>query len=125
MAGVPVGDYVMAFDEEAPTLQAMDRALFGGTPEEKPELFERSNPISYVDHVRSPVMFVIGDNDSRCPLGQALAYVDRVAAAGVPHEVYRYTTGHGSLDTDEEVRQIAAILEFLRREVPGLAQTMP
>jgi len=122
---VPVGDYVMAFNEEAPSLQAMDRALFRGTPEEKPDLYRRSNPITYVDNVRVPVMFVIGENDSRCPLGQALAYVDRIDAAGVPHEVYRYTTGHGSADIDEEVRQVGAILGFLRREVPGLAQTMP
>ena len=85
-----------------------------------PELYERSNPITYVDAVAAPVLFVIGENDSRCPLGQALAYIDRVAAAGVRHEVYRYTTGHGSLDTDEEVRQIRTILDFLEREVPGL-----
>jgi dipeptidyl aminopeptidase/acylaminoacyl peptidase len=125
MAGVPVGDYVMAFHEEAPSLQAMDRALFGGTPEEKPDLYERSNPITYADNVHAPVLFVIGENDSRCPLGQALAYVDKIAAAGKPHQVYRYTTGHGSADVDEEVRQIAAVLEFLREQVPGLVQTMP
>ena len=67
----------------------MDRALFGGTPEEKPDLYRRSNPITYADDVRAPVLFVIGENDSRCPLGQALAYVDRLAdargaARGVP-----------------------------------------
>jgi len=120
MAGVPVGDYVGAYEEEAPALQAMDRALFGGTPDEKPALYRRANPITYADDVASPVLFVIGENDSRCPLAQALAYVDRIAGAGKPHEVYRYTTGHGSLDIDEEVRQVRAILDFLQREVPGL-----
>jgi dienelactone hydrolase len=125
MAGVPVGDYVQAYEQEAPSLQAMDRALFGGAPEDKPDLYRRANPITYVDAVRAPVLFVIGENDSRCPLGQALAYVERVAAIGTPHEVYRYATGHGSNDTDETVRQIGAVLSFLRREVPGLAQTMP
>jgi len=73
-----------------------------------------------VDRYGAPVLFVIGDNDSRCPLQQALVYVDRLAVAGKPHEVYRYTTGHGSLDIDEEVRQIRAVLDFLQREVPGL-----
>ena len=29
IAGVPVGDYVGAYEQEAPALQAMDRALFG------------------------------------------------------------------------------------------------
>jgi dipeptidyl aminopeptidase/acylaminoacyl peptidase len=120
MAGVPVGDYVAAYEQEAPALRAMDRALFGGTPEEKPELYRRANPITYADDVAAPVLFVIGDNDSRCPLAQALAYVDRLASAGKPHEVYRYTTGHGSLDIDEEVRQLRAVLDFLQREVPGL-----
>ena len=44
MAGVPVGDYEMAYREEAPSLQAMDRALFGGQPEEKPDLYRRAEP---------------------------------------------------------------------------------
>ena len=120
VAGIPVGDYVRAYAEEAPSLQAMDRALFGGTPEDKPELYERSNPITYADSVDAPVLFVIGENDSRCPLGQALAYVDKLAERDAPHEVYRFATGHGSAVIDEDVRQIAAILAFLDRSVPGL-----
>jgi dipeptidyl aminopeptidase/acylaminoacyl peptidase len=66
------------------------------------------------------VLFVIGDNDSRCPLGQALAYVDRLAETGTPHEVYRFTTGHGSHEVDEDVRQQRLIMDFLVRHVPGL-----
>lgn len=122
MAGVPVGDYVMAYEEEAPALQAMDRALFGGTPETEPELFRRANPITYVEGVAAPVLLVIGENDSRCPLGQAMAYADGLKAAGKPHEVYLYSTGHGSLDTDEAVRQHRVILDFLQANVPGLAE---
>jgi dipeptidyl aminopeptidase/acylaminoacyl peptidase len=120
VAGIPVGDYVMAYEEEAPSLQAMDRALFGGTPEEQPAVYERGNPITYVEEVSAPVLFVIGENDSRCPLGQALHYIDRMAAAGKPHQVYRFTTGHGSFVADEDVRQIREVLDFLHREVPGL-----
>ena len=48
MAGVPVGDYVSAYEQEAPALQAMDRALFGGHTEEKPDLFAPFKP----DHLR-------------------------------------------------------------------------
>jgi dipeptidyl aminopeptidase/acylaminoacyl peptidase len=120
VAGIPVGDYVMAYRDEAPSLQAMDRALFGGTPEEKPDLYERGNPTTYADEVTAPVIFIIGDNDSRCPLEQALAYVKRLEANGTRHEVYRFTTGHGSAVVDEDVRQMRAILDFLQREIPGL-----
>jgi dipeptidyl aminopeptidase/acylaminoacyl peptidase len=122
MAGVPVGDYVMAYADEAPALQAMDRALFGGTPDERPDEYRRGNPITYADDVAAPVMFVIGEHDSRCPLPQALAYVDRLASRGAPHEVYRFSTGHGSNVVDEDVRQMRAIIDFLRANVPGLRE---
>ncbi|MGZ4148703.1 MAG: alpha/beta hydrolase family protein, partial [Actinomycetota bacterium] len=80
------------------------------------------NPITYVDEVRSPVLFLFGENDSRCPLGQAMASVDRLTARDHPAEVYLYTTGHGSHDTDESVRQQRVILDFLSRAVPGLRE---
>jgi dipeptidyl aminopeptidase/acylaminoacyl peptidase len=120
VAGVPVGDYVMAYDEEGPSLQAMDRALMGGTPQDVPDAYERSNPITYVDAVKAPVLFVMGENDIRCPLPQAMAYVDRLSERDHPHQVYLYATGHGSNATDEDVRQHRVILDFLQREVPGL-----
>jgi dipeptidyl aminopeptidase/acylaminoacyl peptidase len=120
LAGVPVGDYVRAYEEEAPALQAMDRALLGGSPDEVPDAYHRGSPLTYADDVVAPVLFVIGDNDSRCPLGQALAYVDRLAETGTPHEVYRFTTGHGSHEVDEDVRQQRLIMDFLVRHVPGL-----
>jgi len=122
VAAVPVGDYVRAYAEEAPALQAMDRALFGGAPQEVPERYAGASPITYAGRVEAPVLFVIGENDSRCPLGQALAYVDELASLDKPHQVYRFATGHGSLDTDEDVRQHRVILDFLHANVPGLTE---
>ncbi len=120
VAIVPVGDYALAYEEEAPTLQALDRGLMGGTPADVPDRYRRSNPLTYVDSVQAPVLFVIGENDSRCPAGQALAYVDALVARGVSHQTYLFSTGHGSFVIDEDVRQHRAILAFLRENVPGL-----
>ncbi len=119
VAGVPVGDYVLSYEDMSPLLQAYDRALLGGTPEEVPELMADRNPINFADQVTAPVLFLIGENDSRCPLRQAMAYVDRLAARDHPHQVYLFGTGHGSNDMDEEVRQIGAILGFLASNVPA------
>ncbi len=120
VAGVPIGDYEMSYDDMSPLLQAYDRALLGGAPADVPELMRERNPINFVDGVTAPVLFLIGDNDSRCPLRQALAYVERLDARGHPHEVYRYATGHSSFDLDERVRQMRLILDFLSRHVPGV-----
>jgi acetyl esterase/lipase len=123
VAGVPVADYEASYDESSPLLQAYDRALLGGDPKDMPELMRDRNPINFVDEVRVPVYFVIGRNDSRCPYGQAMAYVDRLAARGHPHEVYVYETGHASFDVEERIRQARGTLEFLARHVPGV--TLP
>jgi len=118
---VPIGDYAMGYDELSPLLQAYDRALLGGrTPRQVPELMADRSPINFADQVKAPVLFLIGENDSRCPYGQAMAYVEKLAARGHPHEVYTYGTGHASFDVDERARQVATILAFLRRTVPGL-----
>jgi dipeptidyl aminopeptidase/acylaminoacyl peptidase len=118
VAGVPVGDYVAAYDEESPLLQAYDRALLGGTPDELPDLMRDRNPIEFVDAVRAPVFFLIGRNDSRCPYEQAMSYVGRLAARGHPHELDVFETGHSPFDVDERVRQVGAILAFLAENVP-------
>ncbi len=123
VAGVPVGDYELGYEDLSPLLQAYDRALLGGTPAEVPELMRDRNPINHADHVRAPVLFLIGENDSRCPYRQAMAYVERLAARDHPHELYVFGTGHGSNDLDEKVRQQRVILEFLDRHVPGLASS--
>jgi len=120
VAGVPVGDYELGYEDLSPLLQAYDRALLGGTPAEVPELMRDRNPINHVEEVRAPVLFLIGENDSRCPYRQAMAYVERLAARDHPHELYVFGTGHGSNDLDEKVRQQRIILDFLARHVPGL-----
>ena len=120
IAGIPVGDYELSYDDMSPVLQAYDRALLGGTPEEVPDLMRDRNPIYFADNVAVPVLFIIGENDSRCPYRQAMAYVDKLAVRGHPHQVYLFGTGHGSFDIDEEVRQIRTILEFLSEHVPGV-----
>ncbi|MBI3648125.1 MAG: S9 family peptidase [Actinobacteria bacterium] len=119
VAGVPVGDYELSYDDLSPLLKAYDRALLGGEPKEVPELMRDRNPIHFADAVTVPVMFIIGENDSRCPYRQAMAYVDKLAARNHPHEVYLFGTGHSSFDVDEEVRQERAILDFLARHVPA------
>ena len=119
VAGVPVGDYVMSYADMSPELQAYDRALLGGTPDEVPELMADRNPVNFADNVRAPVLFIIGENDSRCPPRQAMAYVDKLVTRGHPHQVYSFGTGHSSYDIDEDVHQQATILEFLARNVTG------
>ncbi|MGW2562099.1 prolyl oligopeptidase family serine peptidase [Streptomyces sp. NPDC001514] len=119
LAAVPVADYVTAYHDEMEALKAMDRTLLGGTPEEVPERYAASSPLTYVDAVKAPVYISAGVNDPRCPIRQVENYVDRLAARGAVHEVYRYDAGHGSLVVEERIKQVRLELAFAERHLKG------
>jgi dienelactone hydrolase len=112
IAAVPVADYVAAFEDEMEPLKAFDRALFGGTPAERPEFYGQRSPITFVEQVRVPVMILAGRNDPRCPIRQIENYVGRLDQLGKPHQVYRYDAGHSSMVVEETIRQLEAQLAF-------------
>ncbi|MFJ9040992.1 S9 family peptidase [Streptomyces sp. NPDC102406] len=118
LAAVPVADYVAAYEDEMEALKALDRTLFGGSPEEVPDRFTVSSPLTYVDDVAAPVFISAGVNDPRCPIRQIDHYVDRLAARDAPHEVYRYDAGHGSLVVEERIKQVRLELDFASRHLP-------
>lgn len=115
LASVPVADYVTAYEDEMEGVKAFDRALFGGSPEQVPDKYRDSNPISYVDAITVPVLIMAGENDPRCPIRQIENYLSRLAEHGVRHEVYRYDAGHGSLVDAEQVRQVKVEISFTTR----------
>src|SRR5439155_33440 len=53
---VPVGEYLAAYEDEMEPLKKYDDALFGGSPAEVPEKYRESNPITYVEHIRVPML---------------------------------------------------------------------
>jgi dipeptidyl aminopeptidase/acylaminoacyl peptidase len=121
LAAVPVADFVASYEDEMENLKALDRTLFGGSPEEVPERYEVSSPLTYVDAVRAPVYISAGVNDPRCPIRQIDNYVDRLAARGAVHEVYRYDAGHGSLVVEERIKQVRLEIDFADRYLKGAA----
>ena len=117
VAAVPVADYVAAYEDEMEDLKGFDRSLFGGSPDEVPERYRESSPITYVENVGVPVLILAGENDPRCPIRQIDNYLARLTAQGVPHEVYRYDAGHGSLVVEERITQMAAEIGFARKHL--------
>jgi dipeptidyl aminopeptidase/acylaminoacyl peptidase len=117
VAGVPVGDYMASYDGSAPSLQAYDRSLLGGVVHDIPEYVEKVSPISYVDRVKAPVLFLVGENDTRCTPDQAFRYIEALERNGGDSEIYTYATGHSSYVVDEEIRQYRAVLDFVLKHI--------
>ena len=116
VAGVPVADYATAYADEMEQLRAFDRALFGGSPSERPDVYRDASPLTYVDRVRAPVLVLAGENDPRCPIRQVDNYLEALAARpDASYEVTRFDAGHGSLVVSETLDQVATEIDFARR----------
>jgi dipeptidyl aminopeptidase/acylaminoacyl peptidase len=115
-----VADYLTAYADEMEQLRAFDRALFGGSPEQRPDAYRSASPLTYVDAVRAPVLVLAGENDPRCPIRQVDNYLDALAArADLRYEVSRFDAGHGSLVVDETIAHIGTEIGFARRVLDG------
>ena len=120
-AGIPVGDYVAAHYESAPTLRAWDVATMGGSPMELPELYRERNPMTYVDRVRAPLLLIAGERDSRCPLGQVMVYAHALKARDHEVDVHLYAGGHHALEVEAQIAHTQMTIDFFRRHLDGSA----
>ncbi|NJP91103.1 S9 family peptidase [Nonomuraea sp. FMUSA5-5] len=117
IAAVPIACHQTSYEDEAESLRAFHRALLGGSPEEQPERYAASSPITYVDQVKSPLLILAAENDTRCPLRQIEKYVTKLEEHGRHHEVYTYDAIRGSLVVAERIAQTALQLEFARKHI--------
>ncbi|MEV0386538.1 prolyl oligopeptidase family serine peptidase [Nonomuraea sp. NPDC050643] len=117
IAAVPIACHQTSYEDEAESLRAYHRALLGGSPDERPDRYAASSPITYVDQVKSPLLILAGENDTRCPLRQIEKYVAKLAEHGREHEVYTYDAIRGSLVVSERIAQTALQLEFARKHI--------
>jgi dipeptidyl aminopeptidase/acylaminoacyl peptidase len=116
-AGIPSGDLVAAHHACMPELRAYDLALYGGGPEELPEMWAERNPMTYVDRVRAPTLVIAGDNDPRCPPEGIVPWVEALRARGITIETHFYAEGHHSNATAQQVQHMQLILDFFARHV--------
>ena len=100
------------YEDQAGTLRGYQRSMFGGTPDEKPEAHRKSSPITYAENIAAPILVLQGENDTRCPARQMRVYEERLKELGKSIEVHWFDAGHGSLDTEERIRQQEKMLDF-------------
>ncbi|MCY4064076.1 MAG: prolyl oligopeptidase family serine peptidase [Chloroflexi bacterium] len=115
MAVVAIADWTLMYEDQAGTLRGYQRSMFGGSPDEKPEAHRKSSPITYAEQIAAPILVLQGENDTRCPARQMRVYEERLKELGKPIEVHWFDAGHGSLDTEEQIRQQEMMLEFAYR----------
>ncbi|MBR9729012.1 prolyl oligopeptidase family serine peptidase [Shewanella intestini] len=60
---------------------------FGGTYSENKDLYEKFNPVNYVENWQTPMMVIHGQQDFRVPYGQGLGAFTYMQRKGIPSEL--------------------------------------
>ena len=117
MAGVAVADWAMMYEDTPDTLKGFIVAFLGGKPEEKPEKYVASSPITYVENVKAPVLIIQGRNDTRCPSRQVEVYEKRMKSLGKSIEIHWFDSGHigPRIQNEQYIKYQEMMLHFAYR----------
>ena len=115
MAGTATVDWTMEYEDLSPALRGYSVALFGGTPQERPEQYIKSSPMTYVQNVRAPVLIIQGRNDTRTPARPVEVYEARLKALGKPVEVHWFDEGHFGGGVEQDIQHMEIMLRFAYR----------
>lgn len=103
MAGIAIADWAIQWEDTADTLRGYQEAIFGGTPQDVPERYRASSPITYAGNVRAPVLIIQGKNDTRTPARPVQMYEQMLKDLGKPITVEWFETGHMGTFADVEL----------------------
>ncbi|MBN1537051.1 MAG: S9 family peptidase [Anaerolineales bacterium] len=113
-AVVPFMNWFTGHENSRQDLQHWDLENFGDPVKDKALYYERS-PFFFLDRVKSPVQFICGAHDPRCPASESIQAHDALLAMGKPCDLVLYPDeGHVFLKIDN-------VVDAKRRQVDFLA----
>ncbi len=112
LAGIAIADWGMSYEDSNDTLKAVQVELLGGTPDEVPEIYRRSSPLTYTERIQSPILIIQGRNDSRTPARPIQIFEERMKALGKPIEVHWFDAGHFGAGIEEDIEHQQLMLDY-------------
>ncbi|AQS35953.1 dipeptidyl aminopeptidase/acylaminoacyl peptidase [Shewanella psychrophila] len=89
---------------------------FGGTYDENKDLYEKFNPVNYVENWKTPMLVIHGEQDFRVPYGQGLAAFTFMQRKGIPSELLIYPEeNHWILNPDNLEQWYDNVLGWMDR----------
>jgi dipeptidyl aminopeptidase/acylaminoacyl peptidase len=92
---------------------------FGASVYADPAVYAKSSPMTFIRHVRTPTLEVVGANDVECPAPQTMEFWHALHDLGVPTQSVIYANeGHGMRDpkdlADYQARTLAWFAKYLK-----------
>ncbi len=118
-------DFVSWYQDNARfgrTLSSAETKFLGGTMEQKPEIYRRASPVTWVSADDPPLLLVHGDQDTIVPFRQSLIMRDAYKALGLDVTLIRVPgAGHGFINwPTQQIEQ--AVYEFFFKHLGEKAE---
>lgn len=122
LAGIAISDWTMSYEDSAETLKKYCVAIFGGKPEEKPEQYKKSSPITYAENVQAPLLIIQGRNDTRTPARPIEVYEQKMKSLGKEIEVVWFDAGHVGpfAQVEQAIEHQELMMNFATRVIEDL-----
>ena len=91
----------------------------GGTPEERPEIYAKSETLDRMDRITAPVLIMHGELDVRAPFENFELAVARLKALGKEFESKTYPEGHGFRDPSNSIDMYSRLGAFFDKHLGG------
>jgi len=112
-----MADVVEAYEDANSHYRAFLKHFFGGSPEEKPELYKECSPITHVANLKAPLLIYHGANDPRCPVRSVKRFYEEAKKRNLPVElIIAGDEGHGS----KEVKGLLGIFKLAVKHLLSL-----
>lgn len=101
-------------------IQHVFEAYFGGGPYEPGlwDVYQRSNPLAFIQNASTPTMIIHGENDPRVPPNQARTFYRGLKANGVETKlVWLPRTGHGPREPGLQYERSRAQKEWMDQHI--------
>ncbi|MDE2661360.1 MAG: prolyl oligopeptidase family serine peptidase [Acidobacteriota bacterium] len=89
----------------------------GGLPEERPEIYDKTETVARIGNITAPVLIQHGDRDVRAPFLNFELAVAAFEEHRIEYEAHTYPEGHGFRDPENRIALYRRVEDFFRRQL--------
>ena len=89
----------------------------GGLPEERPEIYDKTETLARIGNITAPVLIQHGDRDVRAPFLNFELAVAAFEEHGIEYEAHTYPEGHGFREPENRIALYRRVEEFFTRHL--------
>jgi dipeptidyl aminopeptidase/acylaminoacyl peptidase len=112
-------DWRTMWSHEDALLQAYQKSLLG-SPDENPNVYDATSPLTYIQAVKAPLLVQQGENDIRVPPGQAKQVIEALKKKGnIVDSVFYPEEGHGFYKREHQQDSLQRMVDWFDKYLKG------